>query len=101
MIEKMLKLLINKESRAKVLAKLESTTWTFKAFQEKVKESKKKTQFIQKRRQDYIYYLNDRYDSFFYSYIYFQLAFESFRKNYTSTEQCYKALEEFQVKIVE
>lgn len=85
-IEKMLKLLIDRESEAKVLTILESITQVFKAFQKKIKRSKKRCSLSKRRRKHYIHCLNDKYDNFFYWYICLELVLESFYKYYTSTE---------------
>ena len=59
----MLKLLIDRESGAKVSATLESTTQAFKAFQEKVKEPKERRSSSKGERKECIHCLSDRHDS--------------------------------------
>lgn len=97
----MLKLLIEKKSRAKILAILESITWAFKTFQEKVKEPKERCSLSKGKKKKGIYCQSNKNDSFFYWYIYLKLVFEFFYKYYTNTERYYKTLKEFQAKIVE
>lgn len=60
----MLKLLINRKSRAKVLTVSESTTQALIIFKKKAKKSKKRKSFSKGDRKNYKYYLSNNYDSF-------------------------------------
>lgn len=62
-IEKILKLLIDRENGVKVLAASESNAQVFKAFKEKAKKLKEKRSLSKVNEKNCIYYLSDNYDS--------------------------------------
>ena len=99
-IEEMLKLLIDRESGAKVSALSQSTARAFKVFQE-AKKPKGNRSSSKGEKKDCTHCLSDRHDSSSCWYIHPELAPESFRERYTSTEQRYEALEEFRARMVE
>lgn len=65
-IKKILKLLIDRKSRAKISTTFESTTQAFKAFKKKAKKSKKRRSFSKSDRKNCIYYLKGNHNSFSY-----------------------------------
>lgn len=93
-MEEILKLLINRESRAKISASLESITQAFKAFQESSKKSRKKGSSSNSEEKDYIHYLSNNYNNSSCWYKHLELINEKFRHRYPTSEMQKAALKD-------
>ncbi len=95
----MLKLLIDRESGAKVSAISDSTSRAFKAFQENSKKPKKKRSSSKDEEKDCTNCLSNNHNSSSCWYKHPELATEKFHQRYPTSEKRKAALAEIQNKI--
>ncbi len=100
-IEEMLKLLIQRESGAKILAISDSTARAFKVFQENSKKPKEKRSSSKGEEKDYTNCLSNNHNSSSYWYKHLELATEKFRQRYPTFEKGKAALAEIRNKMSE
>ena len=99
-IEEMLKLVIDRESGAKVSTLSQSTTRAFKASQE-AKKPKERRSSSKDEKKDCTHYLSDRHNSFSCWYIHPEIAPKSFCQRYNTKKKRKAALAEFRAIISE
>lgn len=101
MMEEILKLLIDRESRAKDSATSESSTQAFKAFQESFRKLKEKWSSSKSKKKDCIYCLSNNHNSSLCWYKHLELTNEKFCQQYSTSEKRKVVLADVRNKMLE